>query len=324
MPPVGIILRLTHTGKAGDSILITDLGDGTDRNVYRKVGAVYVPRLAPDKVSRGYIDLTYSTDVALSFRDQGIRKFIEGGYLEAEFVFGPLMQQAASGTVVVTSSPYAAQPNDRSIFWCPTTPGPLTVTLPKITEHYTHSVQIVDVQGIATAHTITVLPDSTVPDTINGGASETITTNYGQLTLYADCVSNWTDIGSGGGGPAVGGGRVYQFSQDKRVPNAGTLYLLYGVVASSSAPFTVDTSANLRAVSISVDTVDTKNYDLEIVVNGSVTDTLLLAAGNTEAYTSSFTTAVAAGDNISVRLVRATGTGRSVFSDSAVSLVIDE
>ncbi len=197
---VGIILRLTHTGLAGDSIHITDLGDGTDRTSFRKVGAVYVPKFQADGVTPGFVDLPYTTDVALSFRDRGIRGYMNIGHLEADFFFGPQAQRAATGTVIVTASPYTVRPGDRYIFWCPDTPGPFTVTLPKATEHQMGNVQVVDATGIATANTITVLPDATLPDTINGGASATITTNFGVLDLYSDCVSDWAAIGGAGGG----------------------------------------------------------------------------------------------------------------------------
>jgi len=95
---VGIILRLTHTGKAGDSILLSDLGDGTDTGSYRKVGPVYVPKFQADGVTPGYVDLTYSTDVALSYRDRAIRKLIDNGYLTAEFVFGQQFIDALPST----------------------------------------------------------------------------------------------------------------------------------------------------------------------------------------------------------------------------------
>ena len=197
MPTVGIILRLTHTGKAGDSLLIDDLGDGTDPGNYRKVGKVYVPRLTSDGASRGYIDLTYSTDVALSYRDRAIRKFIEGGYLLAEFFFGPLVQQAAVGQVTITGGTYTVRPGDREIHVC-TAGGPVTIQLPAIADHQTDHVFILDARGTAAVNNITVLPAA--GETVKGGASAVINTNYGFLDLFPDCVSNWIEpTGSGSG-----------------------------------------------------------------------------------------------------------------------------
>lgn len=196
MPQVGIILRLTHTGKAGDSVLVSDLGDGTDVTNYRKVGSVYVPKVMPDGVTSGYVDLTYSTDVALSFRDRGIRKFIEGGYLRGEFFFGSLAQPAAIGQVVVTTPTFAVRPGDREVHVC-TAGGPVTLQLPSLADHYTSHVFVLDARGTASVNNITVLPAP--GDTINGAASAVINTDYGFLDLFGDCVSDWVPLATGGG-----------------------------------------------------------------------------------------------------------------------------
>ena len=205
MAHVGIILRLYHTGKAGDSVLISDLGDGTDRGDFRKVGPVYVPKFASDGVSPGYIDLTYSTDVALSFRDRGIRKFIEGGYLRAEFFFGPLAQQAAVGWVLVTTPTFTVRPGDREILVC-TIGSPVTIQLPPIAEHQTGHAFILDARGTAAVNPITVLPAA--GETINGGASAVINSNHGFLDLYSDCISDWVGITGGAGRDTSGIGLV--------------------------------------------------------------------------------------------------------------------
>jgi hypothetical protein len=85
MPQYGLCLRVTHTGKAGDSVHVSDIRDGVDLLAsFRKAGPVYIPH--PTK--GGVAVLVYSGDVAVSFETGGIRKFIEGGYLTAEFVIG--------------------------------------------------------------------------------------------------------------------------------------------------------------------------------------------------------------------------------------------
>jgi hypothetical protein len=149
-------------------------------------------------VTPGYIDLTYSTDVALSFRDRGIRKFIEGGYLVGEFFFGPLAQQAATGTVTITDSPYTVRPGDRLMRVCMSPAAPVTIQLPSVLDHQTGKIFILDARGVAAANNITVLPAP--GETINGGPSAVINTNYGFLDLYSDCVSGWTSVTSGGAG----------------------------------------------------------------------------------------------------------------------------
>jgi len=196
LPHVGIILRLTHTGKAGDSVLIDDLGDGTDPDSFRKVGAVYVPR-GDQPANPGHVDLTYSTDVSISYRQGAVRKFIENGYLTAEFFFGPLAQQAAVGQVTVTTTPYDARPGDREIHVC-TIGTPVTVQLPPIPTHQTGHVFVLDARGTAAVNPITVLPAP--GETINGGASAVINTNHGFLDLFSDCISDWTNVSTGGGG----------------------------------------------------------------------------------------------------------------------------
>lgn len=127
-----------------------------------------------------------------------------------------------------------------------------------------------------------------------------------------------------GGGGGVGGGRVYQFSQIRKVPNAGTLYLYYGQVLTSAASFSVDTSASLRAATIVVNVSSTNTYQLEVLKNGIVVETLILLSGSTEALTSGFTTSLAASDNLAVRLVKTAGSGTSSFNNITVALVMDE
>lgn len=91
MAQYGLLLRVTHTGKAGDSVHISDIRDGVDLLAsFRKAGPVYVPTPAKG----GQALLVYSGDVAVSFETGGIRKFIEGGYLLAEFVIGDTLAPA--------------------------------------------------------------------------------------------------------------------------------------------------------------------------------------------------------------------------------------
>ncbi len=84
----GILLRVTHTGKSMGSVHISDIRDGIDVRGgafgFRKSGAIYVP--TPE--NGGEALLVYAGDVAVSFEGGGIRQFIEGGYLLAEFVAG--------------------------------------------------------------------------------------------------------------------------------------------------------------------------------------------------------------------------------------------
>lgn len=84
----GLLLRVTHTGKSGDSVHVSDIRDGVDvlggAFGFRKAGPVYIPH--PSK--GGVALLVYAGDVAVSFETGGIRQFIQGGYLTAVFEAG--------------------------------------------------------------------------------------------------------------------------------------------------------------------------------------------------------------------------------------------
>lgn len=77
-------VRVTHTGVYADgrpntnSVLLTDI-DYTGQVQQNRKAPLYVP-------SGGFIDLAYSSDVAFSFNQGDIRKFVSAGLLTAEFV----------------------------------------------------------------------------------------------------------------------------------------------------------------------------------------------------------------------------------------------
>ena len=105
----GLLLRVTHTGLAAESVHVSDIRDGIEvlggAFGFRKAGAIYVPTPANGGVSL----LVYSGDVAVSFELGGIRKFIEGGYLTAEFVAGTaykdLLPSILDEGVLLTETP---------------------------------------------------------------------------------------------------------------------------------------------------------------------------------------------------------------------------
>ena len=105
----GLLLRVTHTGLAAEAIHISDIRDGIDvlggAFGFRKAGAIYVPAPANGGVSL----LVYAGDVAVSFETGGIRQFIQGGYLTAEFVAGDtfkgLLPDILDEGVLLTETP---------------------------------------------------------------------------------------------------------------------------------------------------------------------------------------------------------------------------
>ena len=82
---------------------------------------------------------------------------------------------------------------------------PRIVTLPPASTSLSGRVLVIkDVSGGAGANNITIQPDATVPDTIDGQLSATISKNYGCKWLMCDGVSNWEIIGIVAEGGAVG------------------------------------------------------------------------------------------------------------------------
>jgi hypothetical protein len=109
------------------------------------------------------------------------------------------------------------------------------------------------------------------------------------------------------------------FNQDKRVPSNGTLFLKAGEVATSAVPWVLATDATLAAISFAVDKVETNDYTVEVLVNGSVAAGAVLTAGNTKVV-SATAVALSANDELSLRLVRTSGSGRSVFRNTLVNI----
>jgi hypothetical protein len=176
---------------AKTSILIADVEDATDEKPdLVKSGPVYVP-------FEQTVEMVYSSAVARSFETGNIRKFIEVGHLTADFVFHTLPQQAAVGYYLVTTGTYTAETWDRYLPVC-TAGSPVTIQLPPLATHATRMVRIVDARGNASANPITVLPAP--GETINGGPSALINTDYGVLDLQGDCGTDWFPISTGGGG----------------------------------------------------------------------------------------------------------------------------
>ena len=114
--------------------------------------------------------------------------------------------------------------------------------------------------------------------------------------------------------------RDYLLSLDGSVPPQGEAYLFNGDVPLSVAPVVVPTAATFFGASIKVDAADpTNGYVVEFLVNGTVQETLGLPATTTEARTTAFSYALLAGDDVSARLRRTSGSGASAFSHVTVA-----
>lgn len=77
-----ITLRLTHGGLRNQSIMIDDLIDTSrdGRVGHRRAGAVYVP-------VGSYVDVAFTSDVALSYASGSINIFLAQGEITARFLF---------------------------------------------------------------------------------------------------------------------------------------------------------------------------------------------------------------------------------------------
>lgn len=83
MAAFGLCLKLTHTGLARISLHLSDVNDGVDALAsFKKAGPIYVP-------IDGVVIVAYTGSVAISFEVGAIRGYLNGGYLLAEFFFGP-------------------------------------------------------------------------------------------------------------------------------------------------------------------------------------------------------------------------------------------
>lgn len=115
----------------------------------------------------------------------------------------------------------------------------------------------------------------------------------------------------------------------KRVPASGIAFMRHeGDVLHSEVPIVILANSQLRDISIAVDAIDTKDYQVIIVSNptGSpavVGIPLTLTAGNTQASITGLTLSMPAGD-YGVVLFRSTGTGQSVFRNAVVSMLLVE
>lgn len=300
----GLILRVTHTGLSKSSIFISDLDDGVrDLYSFRKPGPVYVPYLQT-------VDITYASSVAKSFEVGGIRGFINRGHLTAVFVFGPALAPLISALdrkVSATSADTVPGSLTDKISFAADTPLTVSVTNPGANEGYRLSLDGDQVD-------IDFTPSNYIP-TLTGTASDTQ-----DLAAHLKGIDDY--LGSTISAAKV---RDYVLTGDFQVPAAGTLYLKFGSIFTSSTPLLVNKSLSLRGAALRVDLADiSRTYELQVLRNGTVSETLTLTPGNVSVYTNVFTTAFIPGDEISARLVRMAGLGKSSFANIVASLELLE
>lgn len=136
------------------------------------------------------------------------------------------------------------------------------------------------------------------------------------------CVDPTTGVAVWSSASSAARSRTFPFNSNTRVPVGGTLFLDYGRVATSATPVTLRLVGQLIGGSLRVNVLDaTNDYDCEILLNGSVVETIALASGQTKAV-ATFSTVVVALDDLSVRLVRTAGAGQSDFIDITLTVEV--
>lgn len=127
-------------------------------------------------------------------------------------------------------------------------------------------------------------------------------------------------------GPQSGGGSgqtfAIQYSHDGGVPAFGTRYLRFGQgVISSVAGFRMSAAGQLRAITVQVNTTSPSTYDVEVLRDPAgrlgapaVLATLTLSPGTLFTVSGALAVAVAAADELGVRMVRTAGALSSSFS----------
>lgn len=106
-------------------------------------------------------------------------------------------------------------------------------------------------------------------------------------------------------------------AENTNVPaGSGVLFLSYGKAPIDLVEYTVKKAGKITGITLSVDLVDgSRDFDLEITINGAPGPILSLLSGNLDAFVTGLSTAVSAGDTISAFLRRTSGSGKSTFSN---------
>lgn len=114
----GIQLRLTHTGTSSSNILLDDIrGETSAGRRGLPPEYVYIPAPTEDTPNPSIL-VTYGGAVPMSLERGDIRKYIDNGFLTAEFVVGTNFTSAipsASSPTEVTESPYTVDASEDSI-----------------------------------------------------------------------------------------------------------------------------------------------------------------------------------------------------------------
>lgn len=177
-------LKLTHTSQSADNLLLSDtLPDHSD---FVSDGSIFNPVYVPVGEA---VEMTFTSEVAKSYKEGVIRNLIINGDLTYQFLFGNKVLERSNGFAVVTSASYSVQNTDFYLFINNDEDASVTLTLPEGTGHL-GQLRIFDMKGDSETHNIVINPSGS--DTVEGDATYTISDNAHFMELYY-ANGNWAE-----------------------------------------------------------------------------------------------------------------------------------
>ena len=180
---IGVTSRLAHSLNVNGTAVIPQFvqADREGFTVTADITFINVTRTAAAGSANCNVFCEYYHTIEDVVPSTGLTQFLGSGSGAAT---SPSMSVSAliTGTATILTPGEIAQVN---------TGGAVTVTLPKASTCGGTMIIVKDATGTANTHNITVDPNAVNPDTIDGGATATVTVNNGGLILVSDGVSNW-------------------------------------------------------------------------------------------------------------------------------------
>lgn len=122
------------------------------------------------------------------------------------------------------------------------------------------------------------------------------------------------------GGLSGGGSPLLALNLPRRVQSSGVQYFFVGETPLSETPLVFDKNVRIVGAALRLEAVDAEDYEVRILKNGSVQDTLPISGGVLKVSTSTLSIDVDALDEVSVLLARTSGSTTSSFRSALLSL----
>jgi hypothetical protein len=163
-------LKLVHTSQSAEDLLLSDTIP--EHSEFISSSSVFNPVYVP--VGQG-VEMSFTSEVARSFKSGIIRSLVDSGDLTATFIFGNKVLQRSNGFSVITESTYTVNKKDFYLFVNNANNEPVTITLPEGSTHLGR-LRIFDMKGDASTNNITINAGGS--DTIGGNASLVIEEDF--------------------------------------------------------------------------------------------------------------------------------------------------